>query len=62
MIEDDALTNHGIHQLFTDHFEGQIFTLQIITYVPSKEQPSLYLIHHAASSSQTELPGSRDNS
>ncbi len=28
----DTLTYHGIHQLFTDAFEGQQFTLQVIVY------------------------------
>lgn len=31
----EALTNNGIHSLFSDSFEGQQFTLQIITYMPS---------------------------
>lgn len=31
----EALTNNGVHYLFGDNFEGQQFTLQIITYLPS---------------------------
>jgi hypothetical protein len=34
MLDDGNLTNDGVHQLFTDKFEGQRFTLQILKLFP----------------------------
>lgn len=31
----EALTNNGIQELFSENFEGQRYTLQIIHYEPS---------------------------
>lgn len=42
----DALTNNGIQELFSDNFQGQQFTLQIIYYKPSKDEVFSYVIKY----------------